>query len=82
VADDSQLADDRALIHEALERAKPRAIQGLTSVLTGWVVVAEYMDADGDKWLSRFQSEGMTTWSRAGLLHEGLQGSTWDADDG
>jgi hypothetical protein len=48
------------------------------AILTGWVVVAEWMDADGGKHLTRLSSKPVTTWLVAGMLHEALYGGDWD----
>jgi hypothetical protein len=44
-------------------------------LLTGWVVVAEWMDAGGDRFISRMLSDGSTPWQAKGYLYEGLNGS-------
>ena len=42
----------------------------------GWVVIAEWMDETGGKWLSKNSSdaggETLTTWQMNGMLHEAL----------
>lgn len=48
------------------------------AVLTGWVLVGEWMDGDGGKHLTRLSSKPMTTWLAAGMLHEALYGGDWD----
>lgn len=50
------------------------------AVLTGWVVVAEWMDDDGEKWLSRAHSASLTEWHANGLHHEALYGD-WPIDE-
>lgn len=42
------------------------------SLLTGWVVVAEFMDPGGEKWISRLSHSGSTRWFSNGLLHYAL----------
>ena len=44
-------------------------------LLTGWVVVAEWMEAGGDRFISRMLSDGSTPWQAKGYLYEGLNGS-------
>lgn len=43
------------------------------SYLTGWVVIAEWIDSEtGDKLLSRLTSESAPTWVVQGYLHNAL----------
>ena len=63
----------REAIHNAIEAHAPVAETG-GAVLTGWTVVAEWMDADGARWLTRGCAEGMTTWGAKGLHHEAIYG--------
>lgn len=48
------------------------------AVLTGWVLVAEWMMPDDTKHLTRLSSKPITTWGAAGMLHEALYGGAWD----
>lgn len=69
--------EERALIREALQKAAPRAAsEAGISILTAWVVVAEWQNVDGDKTLTRLREEGTTTWMERGMLHECLADST------
>ena len=43
-------------------------------VLTSWVLVSEWMDADGARWLDRLWSPTSTRWLREGMLHAALYG--------
>lgn len=47
------------------------------AVLTGWVIVAEWMDDEGERWLSRAYSASLPSWTADGMLHEGIYGE-WD----
>ncbi len=44
--------------------------------LGGWVVMAEWLEPDGQKFLTRLVAEGTSPWQVKGYLHEGLH-STW-----
>ena len=46
------------------------------ALLVGWVVMAEWMEPTGDRFLSRLLSAGSTPWQAKGYLMEGLNG-TW-----
>jgi hypothetical protein len=81
----------RSPIHAAVQAAMnhdlARGAQG--NVVTGWVCIAESMDPDGRKWLSRISSDAsgeqrLPRWTEQGLLHNGLYGNGddgWDDDD-
>lgn len=43
-------------------------------LLVGWVVVAEWMEPAGDRFVSRMLSEGASPWQAKGYLFEGLNG--------
>ena len=45
-------------------------------MLVGWVVVAEWMEPSGDRFVSRLLSSGSSPWQAKGYLYEGLHG-TW-----
>ena len=59
----------------------------VAATCTGWVVMAEWMDETGGKWLSKNSgdagSERLTLWQENGMLHEALLGEwpTRDPDD-
>jgi hypothetical protein len=61
----------REAIHEAIQQNAPI---GKHAVLTGWAVVAEWMDEDGERWLSRAHAASTTIWSANGMHHEALHG--------
>lgn len=52
--------------------------EGTVATLTGWVIVAEWMDSEGQKWLSKNSAdaagEQLTLWQTKGMLHEALFG--------
>lgn len=50
------------------------------SVLTGWVVVQEWMNPDGCKFLVRAWDEALPLWTVKGIMHEVLFGD-WPADE-
>lgn len=47
-------------------------------MLTAWVLVAEWVGADGTRHLTRVGSSPSTTWGVSGMLHEALFGDGWD----
>jgi hypothetical protein len=69
------MADSRQeAIHEAIQRnAADQIDTGV--VLTQWVVVAEWMDGTGSRWLSKLHSESTTKWAANGMYHEALYGA-------
>lgn len=50
------------------------------SVLTGWVVVQEWMNPAGEKFLTRAWDHALPLWSAKGMMHEVLYGD-WPADE-
>lgn len=69
----------RDAIHDAIQQHAPI---GSEAVLTGWVMVAEWIDHQGERWLSKAHAESTTSWSAKGMHHEALHGQ-WpdDSDD-
>jgi hypothetical protein len=43
-------------------------------LLVGWVVMAEWMEPGGDRFISRLLADGSTPWQAKGYLYEGLNG--------
>lgn len=68
----------RDAIHEALQ-ANSLAALDRGGVLTGWVVVMEWMDEQGERWISKAHSSTLTHWSAHGFHHEALYGD-WPRD--
>jgi hypothetical protein len=69
----------RDTVHDAIQAAGPEFDDG-HAVLTGWALVAEWMDEKGDRWLSQARAAGTAKWSASGMMHEVLHGE-WPADD-
>lgn len=68
------MSDDMARkITEAFEDQDLHEIGG---VLVGWVMVAEWMDLEGRRWLTRLDAnadgENLPEWQRNGYLHNAL----------
>ena len=63
----------RDAIHEAIQSAGPEFDEG-HAVLTGWALVAEWMDETGERWLSRTHAQGTAHWEARGMHHEVLYG--------
>lgn len=61
----------RDAIHEALQEHMPK---GQDAILTGWVVVAEWVGRDGIRYLSKAHSASTTTWAANGMYHDALHG--------
>lgn len=68
-------------VHAAIQANPPADFVEKGALLTQWVVVAEWVTSDGQKWLSRMESEGLTAWDRKGMLFEGLW-SWGEAEEG
>jgi hypothetical protein len=50
-------------------------------ILVGWVVVCDWADGDGDRWLEVAHSEGMPTWQRDGMLYQTMHDNQWPVRD-
>ena len=48
-------------------------------VLGGWILMAEWAEADGERLLTRLVSDKTSAWKVKGILHEGLY-TDWPAD--
>lgn len=75
-----EASDRRAAISESFQRNAPWDPDD-GKVIVGWVVVCEWLDGDGKRWLSlnsgNADGEELPNWTRDGYLHEGLYGK-WD----
>lgn len=69
----------RDAIHDAIQ-ANARMGQEDGAILTGWVLVAEWMTPDGDRWLSKGHAASVTAWSADGMYHEALYGKWPDGE--
>jgi len=78
VADTSD--PERDAIHAAIQASGPE-FGGGYAVLTGWALVAEWMDERGERWLSKGHAAGTALWAAKGMMHEALHGDWPDAPD-
>lgn len=71
--------DDQAResIHESIQQ---HVLLGEKALLTGWVLVAEWADHDGARWLTKACAAATTSWTAGGMLHDALYG-TWPEED-
>ena len=67
-------ADQDALDKAINDHAEPEP----GAMLTGWVLVAEWVTLDGTKRLTRLRSAPITPWAVSGLLHDALYGGGWE----
>lgn len=68
----------RDAIHDAIQEHAPR---GQDAVLTGWVMVAEWIDHQGERWLTKGHSQSTANWAASGMYHEALYGEWPSPDD-
>jgi hypothetical protein len=54
---------------------------GGNSILVGWVVVAEWIDVDGDPNLTSYANTGMPFWRVDGLLSNGHEAMHYAVED-
>ena len=69
--------DPRDSIDEAI-RANVTAGRG--AVVTGWTMVVELMDGDGQRWLAKAHAETTPSWAARGMHFEALHGD-WPEED-
>lgn len=69
MADESD--PQRDAIHEAIQ---VNAFSGGRAVLTGWALVAEWMDEDGERWLTKAHAATTPQWAADGMHHQALHG--------
>ncbi len=69
---------DRDAIHEALRKNSPHSREGC--LLTGWVLVTEWMHPDGEKTLAKAHSANIASWAANGYHFEALHG-VWPTDE-
>ena len=71
----------RDAIRDAIAKHAPTP-EGAPAILTGWLVVCEWMGAsDGRRWLAKAHDESLTPWAAAGMHHEALNGAWPDEGD-
>ena len=79
--------ESQKILSEAIQQAlhSDDAADAQGNLVVGWVVVAESMDPDGGRWLSRIDgSPGggrLSAWTREGLLFNALHSGGWDDDE-
>lgn len=77
----------RKQLHSAIQATGQTDNDLEGAMLMGWVVVAEWMAPNGQRWLSRVDGtasgEGCPEWQRHGYLHNALfsDGFSDDEDD-
>lgn len=64
-------------VHAALQALPPTDADVSGHVLTGWVAVTEWMDADGDRWLTFGRCPSTTSWAGRGMLAAALDDDGW-----
>jgi hypothetical protein len=68
----------RDAVHDAIQQHMP---MGREAVLTGWVIVAEWMDHHGERWLTKGRAATTPAWSGDGMHHEALYGEWLDDEE-
>jgi hypothetical protein len=74
----------RHRIHEVVQGTNDQQDELEDAVLVGWVLVSEWMDPTGERWLSKMSGSnggdsGPTRWTERGYLHEALY--NWAKED-
>lgn len=61
----------RDALHNAIQEHAPI---GSEALLTGWVLVAEWVDHDGERWITKAHAASTSAWAAKGMHHEALHG--------
>ncbi len=67
-------------IHAVLQEVGPISTESRAAILTGWCIVAEWMDENGERWLSKARAPSVSEWGASGMHHEALYGDGWGDD--
>lgn len=71
----------RDKIHATIQELGPADMEGKAAVLTGWAIICDWMDEDGERWLSKAHSANIPGWIASGYHHEALYGDWPTLDD-
>ncbi len=71
----------RDALHDFLQHQGPETDGAEGALLTGWVVALEWVDTNGDRWLSRAYASTTSPWNAKGMMHECLHGEWPEPDD-
>ena len=66
--------------HHALATIGVPVVDQRPSMLVSWVVMSEWIDEDGHRWLSRMESQGLPDWTIRGMLLAGVD-DDWEPED-
>lgn len=69
----------REAVHQAIQA---HALRGEDALLTGWVLVAEWLDHDGERWLTKAHAASTSSWTARGMHHEAIYGGWPTGDEG
>lgn len=61
-------------IHAKIQELGPSGMEK-KAVLVGWAIVCDWMDEDGERWVSKAHSASIPSWSADGMHHEALYGN-------
>lgn len=68
-----EIDESRDRLHLAVQNESEWLSERDGSLLVGWILVSEWMDSDGDRWLSEAADEHSTMWNRMGYLTASLE---------
>lgn len=60
------------ILQAAFDEMAPNVVEGVTSVCTGYIAVAEWSDLDGNVWMTMDSPKKFAQWRTRGLLAEAL----------
>jgi hypothetical protein len=73
MADESD--PEREALHEAIQ-ANAGYVQDVSggAILTGWLVISEWTDKDGERYLGHCRAASTPAWTARGMMHDVLFG--------
>ncbi len=78
MAEPEEEVDPQEAFQEAIQADPPEGVEA--ALCTDWVVVAEWMDDEGSRSVTRRRPPDSTDWRMHGLLHYALYADAWGAD--
>jgi hypothetical protein len=73
---------ERERIHEAIA-SNAAHVQDASggAILTGWIVISEWMDKDGERYLGHCRAASTSAWTARGMMHDVLFGNWPDGSE-
>ena len=67
-ADDNGSKAVKSRIHGAIQNEAPGLAEKQNAMLSGWLLVTEWIDEDGQRWMAHMGDDESPAWTRMGFL--------------